>query len=202
MKPVADQNAILCGCKPGAGQNIALRVTPTARRFTFLLFIHLYVMPVLFKHEIRLFFYKCIVPMEFLPREVRVYFPGVSQLRQSRATQSTVHAGCFSVSIIYRTLIWTTGSLTCAQTLMHATVFGGVRHRTRVCTENGLGEKSLGAPGNRTCVSDVPVRRCTNWATSNPTPHPDFDVNSKWDLFVICWLFVFRSDLPVVVGCR
>ena len=47
-------------------------------------------------------------------------FPGESQLRQSRATQPTVHAGCFSVSIIHRTLTWTTGSLTCAQMLMHA----------------------------------------------------------------------------------
>ena len=30
------------------------------------------------------------------------------------ATQPSVHAGCFSVSIILRTLIWTKGSLTCA----------------------------------------------------------------------------------------
>ena len=42
-------------------------------------------------------------------------FPWESQLRQSRATQSTVHPGCFSVSIIHRTLTWTAESLTCAQ---------------------------------------------------------------------------------------
>ena len=47
-------------------------------------------------------------------------FPGESQMWQSRATQPTVHAGCFNVSIIYRTLTWTTGSLTCAQILVHA----------------------------------------------------------------------------------
>ena len=35
-------------------------------------------------------------------------FPGESQL-----SQPPVHAGCFSVSIIHRTLTWTTGSLTC-----------------------------------------------------------------------------------------
>ena len=29
-----------------------------------------------------------------------------------------------------------------------------------------LGEKSLAASGNRTCVGGVPVRRSTNWATS------------------------------------
>ena len=32
------------------------------------------------------------------------FFPWESQLRQSRATQPTVHAGCFSVSKIHRTL--------------------------------------------------------------------------------------------------
>ena len=40
-------------------------------------------------------------------------FPVESQLRQGRTTQPTVHAGCLSVSIIHRTLTWTTGSLTC-----------------------------------------------------------------------------------------
>ena len=49
-------------------------------------------------------FYICIVPMGFLPWEIRVAFPGKSQLRQSRANKPTVHAGCFSVSIIHRTL--------------------------------------------------------------------------------------------------
>ena len=38
------------------------------------------------------------------------FFPGESQLRQSRPTQPTVHAGYVSVSIIHRTLIWTTGA--------------------------------------------------------------------------------------------
>ena len=31
-----------------------------------------------------------------------------------------------------------------------------------------LGEKSLAAPGDRTCVIGLPVRRSTNWATSPP----------------------------------
>ena len=37
-----------------------------------------------------------------------------------------VHAGCFSVSIVHQTLTWTTGSLTCAQILMHAIAHGGM----------------------------------------------------------------------------
>ena len=50
----------------------------------------------------------CIVQLGFLPRGIRVAFPGESQLRQSRATKPTVHAGLFSVSIISRTWTWTT----------------------------------------------------------------------------------------------
>ena len=69
--------------------------------------------------------------MEFLPWVIRVAFLGESQLRQSRATQPTVHAGCFCVSIIHRTLTWTSRSLTCAQMLMHATAHGGVRTHVR-----------------------------------------------------------------------
>ena len=60
-------------------------------------------------------FYKCIVPVGCLPWEIRVAFLGESQLRQSRATRLTVHAECFSVSIIHRTLTWTTGSSACAR---------------------------------------------------------------------------------------
>ena len=69
--------------------------------------------------------------MGFLTWEIRVAFPGESQLRQSGATQPTVHAGCFSVSISHLTPTWTTGSLTCAQMLMHAIAHGGVRTHVR-----------------------------------------------------------------------
>ena len=48
------------------------------------------------------FFNTCIVPLGFLLSETRVNFPGESHLRQNRATRPTVHAGCFSVSIIHR----------------------------------------------------------------------------------------------------
>ena len=65
--------------------------------------------------------------MEFFPLEIWVAFPKESQLRQSHVTQHTVDAGCFSVSIIHRTLAWTTRSLMCAQMLMHAIAHGGVR---------------------------------------------------------------------------
>ena len=54
--------------------------------------------------------------------------PRENQLRQSRVTQPTVHAGCFRV---HRTLTWTTGSLTCAQMLMHPIAHGVVRTHVR-----------------------------------------------------------------------
>ena len=82
------------------------------------------------------FFNNCIVPMGFLPRENRVALLGESQLRQSRATQPRVHAGCFSVSIVQRTLTWATGSLMCAQMSMRAIAPGVYGHRKRVCTES------------------------------------------------------------------
>ena len=63
----------------------------------------------------------------FLPWEIRVAFPRESQLWQSCATQPTMHGGCFSVSIIHQSLAWTTGSLTCAQMLMHAIAHKGVK---------------------------------------------------------------------------
>ena len=40
------------------------------------------------------------------------YIPRKTQLRQSRATQPTVHAAYLSVSIAFQTLTWTTESLT------------------------------------------------------------------------------------------
>ena len=46
---------------------------------------------------------------------------------QSRTTKPMVHAGRFSVFTLHPNLIWTTGSLTCARALMHATAHGGVR---------------------------------------------------------------------------
>ena len=96
--------------------------------------------------------------MGFLPREIRFAFPGESQLRQSRATQPTVHAGCFSVSITHRTLTWTTGYLTCAQMLMRARWCTDTRKR--VCTESCLWEKNLLPhrgiePASAACRSDA-----------------------------------------------
>ena len=61
------------------------------------------------------FFTIVLCQWDFFHRKFGLPSPGKAQLRQSRATQPKVHAGCLSVSIIHRTLIWTAGSLTCAQ---------------------------------------------------------------------------------------
>ena len=83
--------------------------------------------PIVIHFFIFFIFYNYIVLLGFLSWEIRDAFPRESQLRQSRATQPMVHTECFSVSIIHRTLTWTTGCLTCAQMWMHAVAHGGVR---------------------------------------------------------------------------
>ena len=134
------------------------------QRFNLLLFVFL--------------FFNCIVPMGFLPWKIRVSFPGESQLRHSRATQATVHAGCFSVSIIHRTLTWTTGSLTCTQMLMHAIAHGVTDTYKSLHWKLTLGEKSLAAPGNGTCVSGVTV-----WCSKQLSYIPIFmSGNDQWTL--------------------
>ena len=99
--------------------------------------------------------------MGFLAWENRVSFPGESQTPQICATQPTVYAGCFSFSIIHLTLTLTTGSLTWAQRLMHATAHGVTNTCKSLHWKFTLREKSLAAPGNRTCVSGVTVW-CSN----------------------------------------
>ena len=78
-----------------------------------------------------IYFATVLSHLGFLPREIRVAFPKKSQLQRSCATQPTVHAGSFSVSIIHRTLTWTTGSLTCSQMLVHAIAHESVRTPVR-----------------------------------------------------------------------
>ena len=61
----------------------------------------------------------------------------------------------------------------------------------RVCTERWLGEKSLAAQGSRTCVSGVPIWRCTNWATfpaqGLATPAPYW---RSWSFTMCCCLLI------------
>ena len=111
---------------------------------------------------------------------------GCSPRGKPAATESryptTVHGGCFSVSIIHRTLTWTTGYLPCAQTLMHAIAHRGARTpQESLHWKLTLGEKSLAAPGNRTCVSGVPVR-CSNQMSYIPILFVNGFVNLLMDL--------------------
>ena len=74
------------------------------------------------------FLYKRIVPLGFLPWKIRIAYPRENQLRQTRATQPTVHAGCFSVAIIHRTLDMDY-RIFCVRTYVNAC------HCTQVCTD-------------------------------------------------------------------
>ena len=93
----------------------------------------------------------CFVPLGFLQWEIRFGFPGGSQLRESRATQPTVHAGCFSIFIIHRILIWTTGSLTCAQ------MFNACGY-TRECTDT-VRESALKVDWNKNLLLHWGIER-------------------------------------------
>ena len=109
------------------------------------------------------FFFTTVLSQWYFPWDIRIAFPGESKLRQSRAAQPTLPAGCFSVSIIHRTLTWTTGSLTCAQMLMRAIAHRDIRTHVRESAQKvDSGRKSLATPGNQTCVSGVPFRCSTN----------------------------------------
>ena len=69
-----------------------------------------------------------VVPLGLLSLEIRVPFLGERQLWQSCATQPTACTGCFSVSIIHRTLRGTAGSLMWSPMLMQSIALarGGV----------------------------------------------------------------------------
>ena len=105
-------------------------------------------------------FYNCIVPMGFPQWEIWAAFLRESQLQQSCYL---TYSACwvFSVSVIYQTLTWTKGSLTCTQILMHVIAHWGVRgHRRRACAESWLWEKNplphLGIePASAACWSDA-----------------------------------------------
>ena len=91
----------------------------------------------------------------------------------------------FSVSIINRTLTWTTGSLMCAQMFMHAVVHGNVQTpQESLHWKLTLGEKSFATMGNH-CVSGVPVQHSTNLATSAPLE------------FCVDHIFIWPEILPI-----
>ena len=70
-----------------------------------------------------------------------------------------VHAGYVCVAIIHRPLALTTGSLLCAQILMHAITHRGVpTPKENMHWNLPLGRKSLAVAGNRTCISSMMVR--------------------------------------------
>ena len=77
-------------------------------------------------------FLQLCCPIGITPMGNRVYFHGESQLQQRCTTQSTVHAGCFSLHNPPNS-DKTTGALTCAQILMHAIAHGGVQTHVREC---------------------------------------------------------------------
>ena len=78
---------------------------------------------------------------------------------------------------------------------------------TRECTdtvkESALkldsGRKSPAASGNRTYVSSVPDRRCTNWATSSPHLSLPLILYTRFVLFVVLFLLTYSSHGLIII---
>ena len=102
--PVSMTNATHLLTRFSHGLDISLQHFPPIRISDFLCF------SLCFWFFIFYFFNNRIVLVGLLPWKIQVAFPKESQLQQSHATQPTVHAGCFGVSIIRQILTWTTGS--------------------------------------------------------------------------------------------
>ena len=86
-----------------------------------------------------------------------------------------MHAGSFCLSVIHRTLTWTTGSLTCVRDHSYACVYtrGGVGHKDSESAQHFDSEKHsqfflVLLTRFEPRVFGSQVRRSTNWAT--PTP--------------------------------
>ena len=79
-----------------------LSTLPYSTDFTFVCWCHLGLVTLHWFSDITFTsffftFYNCIVPMDFSHGKFGLLFPGESQLRQSRATQPTVHTGCLII---------------------------------------------------------------------------------------------------------
>ena len=127
--------------------------------------------------------------MGFSHGKFGLLFPRESQLQQSRATQPTVHAGCFTVSIIHQTVTWTTGPLTCAQMSMHVIAHGGCTDTCkRVRTESWPWEKNP-LPHRRIEPASAAWRSdgLTNWATSPHNWNWNLSNQRKWGILFVKW---------------
>ena len=109
--------------------------------------------------------------MGFLPWEIRVALPRESQLRRSRATQPTVHTGCFSVSMIHRSLMMDDRIFNVRTDVNECDCTRGCTDtRKRACTESWLWEKnSLPHRGIEPASAAWRSDALTNWATSPPS---------------------------------
>ena len=72
-----------------------------------------------------------------------------------------------------QSLTQSTGSLSCAQMLMHAIAHGGVRTlKESVHWKLTLGRKSMAAPGNGTCISGMTTELSPHPAGDHPQMYP------------------------------
>ena len=89
------------------------------------------VVNILFWFDFILFFTTVLFHWDFSYGKFGLLFLGKASCDRVVLPKPTVHAECFSVSIIHRPLTWTAGSLTCTEMLMNAIAHRGVGTRVR-----------------------------------------------------------------------
>ena len=112
--------------------------------------------------------------------------PAATESRYPSLINDNVHAGSFRVSVIHRTLTWTTVSLTCVRdhAYPHRGWLGtdsesaqhfwlGKTLRNVSCAPNADRARTLSLFRSR-------VRRCTNWATPSPNMNYSFACCCAW----------------------
>ena len=112
--------------------------------------------------------------------------------RQGRATQPTVPVGCLSVSIIHRTLTWTTG-------IFNVHTHGNACDRTRRCTDTRKKKSALKVDSGRkipfrTRESNLRQRRADPTLYQRP-PSPQQEHNHVKGRALKCWKINFSSLL-------
>ena len=92
--------------------------------------------------------------------------------------------GVFGVSITHRTLTWTTGSLTCAQVLVHAIAHGSVQTRVRESALKIDSERKIPCRTGESNLRQRRARLMLYQLSYIPTP------SSKNCLWVFVWIAI------------
>ena len=132
-----------------------------------------------------------------------------------------VHAGYYRVSIIHRTLTWTTGMLTCVHDLSYACVYTRGLNTPTASQHNPFDSEKLTVPltGFEPSIFGSPVQRTNHWAhpsiphislNTQTSPYMYINLNEQalslkefacrlWTKIIISWRPFWTLFIPVHV---